>query len=108
MDREEAVQLAGSGHLQVEHHEIDRSLQRELVQCPLDIARLQHHDLCIQELEEETHTFPEHRVIVGVQDLYCHTSARIAQPAPESATREAERPRSSAVIFVPHRVRPGG
>jgi multidrug efflux pump subunit AcrB len=47
--------------------------------------------------------------IVGVQDLYCHTSrARIAQPAPESATRGAERPRSSAVIFVPHRVRPGG
>jgi hypothetical protein len=29
-----SVQLAGAGHLQVEHHEIDRPFQRELVECP--------------------------------------------------------------------------
>ena len=66
----EAFEAVHARHLQIEQQQIDRRLQRKLVQRGLEVAGLHRHDLGIQQLEKKSQPFAKQRMVVGVQNFH--------------------------------------
>ena len=83
----EAFEAVHARHLQIEQQQIDRRLQRELVQRGLEVAGLQRHDLGIQQLEKKSQPLAKQRMVVGVQNFHVTCAWLSVAPATRKKTR---------------------